>query len=131
MKAKPKPGIKPQIQSTFDKKLFGSRLQVLRKQIGISQEEFANRIKRSRVAYLGIESGKTASSASLIKDLVNVLEKEGIQVSLDYLFGRTHNQSDSETIRELKASLQRTQDELKHAIEVRDLQKELLNKKPK
>lgn len=108
----------------FNKALFGSRLYELRKKIGISQEEFANRINRTRLAYLQIESGKTASSASLIMDIVNVLEDEKVYVSLDYLFGRTENK----THQNLVSEIQELKKELKHSIEVLELQKELLKK---
>ena len=62
-------------------KLFGERIQNLRKQIGLSQEKFALQINMDRTYYASVEAGRRNISIRNIQKI-----SEGLGVSLSELF---------------------------------------------
>lgn len=115
--------------NSFDKKQFGKKLKELRSEIGITQDEFALRIKRTRVAYLLIEQGKTSQSVDLIVDIIRTLHAAKKWVTIDYLVGITHNKNDGENAKELRTRVEKLEAELQTCKEISGLQKQLLGKK--
>ena len=63
------------------KKEFGSRIQELRKQRGLSQEKFALLIDMDRTYYASVESGKRNISIENINKIA-----KGLNITLEELF---------------------------------------------
>jgi len=66
--------------------MFGKRLALLRKQKGISQYEFADRIGFSRGQVANYEQGKREPDYETLQKIADFFE-----VSTDYLLGRTNS----------------------------------------
>lgn len=115
-------------KKSFKKALFGSRLKKLREQLGINQIEMGTLINRTRVSYVLIEGGKTAPSADCIMDILSVLKSNGVNVSLDYLFGETDHQNETDPSLELKGRCDQLQKELEQCQKISSLQDQLLNR---
>ena len=62
--------------------IFGRRIQVLRKEKGLSQEKFALMIDMDRTYYASVEAGKRNISLMNIQKIA-----DGLGVSLSELFG--------------------------------------------
>ncbi|MFZ5974023.1 MAG: helix-turn-helix domain-containing protein [Bacillota bacterium] len=79
--------------SDYDRKAVGERIRLQRKALGLSQEEFAERIERVPKFCADIERGQAGMSiATLLK--ISAL----LKVSLDYLLlGKADNTSSDDT----------------------------------
>jgi DNA-binding XRE family transcriptional regulator len=115
-------------ENTFNKLVFGKRLKALREQTGLSQEEMGKLINRTRVSYVIIEGGKTAPSLDCVMDIIRVLEKKKVFVSLDYLVGRSDYQNDGGVIKTIKEKLEKCETELANCQRISKLQDRLLEK---
>lgn len=65
-------------------KKFGDKLKILRKQMGLTQQEVADEINTSRSCISNYESGNRQPDNETIKVLADFFD-----VSVDYLFGRS------------------------------------------
>ena len=64
-------------------KMFGERIQALRKAKGLSQEKFALLIDMDRTYYASVEAGKRNISLVNIKKIA-----DGLEISLGELFSK-------------------------------------------
>lgn len=64
----------------FDQAAFGTRLQELRKERHLTQEQAAEQLNVSKIHYANLEGGKKGCSVDLLLDL-----SEMYQVTVDYL----------------------------------------------
>ncbi|MGI5115548.1 helix-turn-helix domain-containing protein [Treponema sp. SP13] len=62
-------------------KIFGKRIQRIRKESGLSQEKFALKIKMDRTYYASVESGKRNISLENIKKIA-----DGFEITISKLF---------------------------------------------
>lgn len=115
-------------KKSFKKAVFGTRLKKFREQLGINQDEMGRLINRTRVSYAIIEGGKTSPSADCIMDILSVLKSNGVNVSLDYLFGETDHQNETDPSLELKARCEQLQKELEQCQKISSLQDQLLKR---
>lgn len=67
---------------------FSVRIAAVRKQMGLSQEEFSELVNMSRRTVAAWESGDRTPSFSTLSDVADTLN-----VSVDYLLGRTNEQN--------------------------------------
>lgn len=67
---------------------FSVRIAAVRKQMGLSQEEFSELVNMSRRTVAAWESGDRTPSFSTLSDVADRLN-----VSVDYLLGRTNEQN--------------------------------------
>ena len=67
---------------------FSVRIATVRKQMGLSQEEFSELVNMSRRTVAAWESGDRTPSFSTLSDVADTLN-----VSVDYLLGRTNEQN--------------------------------------
>lgn len=67
---------------------FSVRIATVRKQMGLSQEEFSELVNMSRRTVAAWESGDRTPSFSTLSDVADRLN-----VSVDYLLGRTNEQN--------------------------------------
>ena len=67
---------------------FSVRIAAVRKQMGLSQEEFSELVNMSRRTVAAWESGDRTPSFSTLSDVADLLN-----VSVDYLLGRTNEQN--------------------------------------
>lgn len=67
---------------------FSVRIAAVRKQMGLSQEEFSELVNMSRRTVAAWESGDRTPSFSTLSDVADRLN-----VSIDYLLGRTNEQN--------------------------------------
>lgn len=79
--------------STPKQALFTARLQQMRKKRNLNQEELAQKSKLASTAISHFESGSRKPSFENLRKLADALE-----VSIDYLMGRTDNISSSQAI---------------------------------
>lgn len=63
------------------KKQFGSRVKMLRQELGLSQENFALKINMDRTYFASVESGKRNISIENIQKIAN-----GFGINLETLF---------------------------------------------
>lgn len=68
----------------FPKDIFGSRILLLRSELGLSQEQLGNAIAVTKATISRIESADRAPSADVLIALADYFD-----VSLDYLVGRS------------------------------------------
>lgn len=111
----------------LDRKLMGQRIKNLRLKLNLTQDEMAKAVNRTRVAFLLIESGKTAPSLDFVLDIIQVLSKE-TDVSLDYLVGLTDMQNYQIAYNDLKIKHDSLQKELETCQKIAGLQEELLRR---
>lgn len=116
-------------EHSFNRKLFSKRIKDFREQLAMTQEEFANEINRTRSAYTVIERGAVSPAIHVIIDICNLLSQRGINVSLDYLCGRTDFQSDAEALKDCLKNKEQLQKDLDKEHTINQLQKQLLSKK--
>lgn len=118
-------------QNLFDKATFGKRLKSLREKIDLTQEDFANLIDRSRVAYNAIESGKVSPSLNCLISIVKVLRKHKQIVSFDYLLSDADTQNTSLSSEDFKKQIEKLESDLKNCMKINSLQERILNSESK
>ena len=70
----------------FQQQAFQERLRLLRAEKGLSQRQVAEEFGITKIGYQNYEAGRHLPSFSMLNALADF-----INVSIDYLFGRTDN----------------------------------------
>ena len=83
----------------FDQTAFGRRLQDLRKENHLTQEQAAEQLNVSKIHYANIEGGRKGCSVDLLLDL-----SEMYRVTVDYLLKGNNTDHEMEIAR-LKAAM--------------------------
>lgn len=104
--------------SDYDKKAVGERIRSRRKALGLSQEDFAERIGRVPMFCADIERGKVGMSIETMLAICSLLKLSPDQLLLGHL-DKSHNNNESKLI--IDALNQCTDTQRKDAYELLQL----------
>lgn len=81
----------------FDSEIVAERIKICRKQLGLSQEELANRLDMKRTNIANYEAGRIIPPGNIIVSMSEIFD-----VSTDYILGLSESQSDKVDAPDLK-----------------------------